>query len=415
MLQVFIFQPGAIKAAFDANPANATHPFSRLHSTLGWTSVALINFPIGFGKTPLEVTDTCSSLGATLVFLGRVDTNGDEVPDADRLISPSAVGGIDGEGTHLAQHYTLSLRDTDEDGVDNGLDNCPNAADQEDAWLNNGPDSDGLDSVCDPAPSTTSTAAPPPNGVDNDSDTFVDEDPTDGLDNDGDTATDEDGNCPVTAALPDEDQDCYSNRQDNCPISFNAGQIESEFLTTRILAAPDGGPWNDEIGDACDSQPTVANGRFFHFFDSDAFCINDTPGADGDGDGWCHIAAGADPDDSDANKTGRKLQDADKYLFGVQPGHAHSNYNEVWMQTDPLADCPEVVGKHDAWPPDFTKDRLVNTGDTIAGFGQGQLLTSEGQPGYDRRSDANADGQINVGDVTVLMGGGVMLTSCSPS
>ena len=38
----------------------------------------------------------------------------------------------------------------------------------------------------------------------------------------------------------------------------------------------------------------------------------------------------------------------------------------------------------------------------------------EGQPGYDRRSDGNADHVVNVGDVTVLFGGGVMLTSCTP-
>jgi hypothetical protein len=414
LLQVFVFQPGALKAAFDANPANSTHPFSRLHSTLGWTMVLLLNDSAGYSSFPSAVNDWCSSLSLTGMLLGRVDVDGNGVPDTDRLTSPATAGGIDGEGTHLAQLYTLSIRDADGDGIDNSLDTCPYVANQEDPWSTNAPDYDGLDSACDPSPTVASPPATPPDYVDNDSDTLVDEDPVNGYDDDGDTAVDEDGNCRATAGLPDQDQDCYPDRQDNCPLVSNPGQTEGELSQPRNSAAPDGGPRNDHIGNSCDSQPTVANGRFFHAFDSDAFCINDTPGADGDGDGWCHITAGADPNDNAPNITGRKNQNADGYLFPGQPGHGHPNYTEVWMQTDPLADCPEVIGKHDAWPPDFTKNRQVNSGDTIAGFGQGQMLTQEGDPNYRRRSDADANRQVNVGDLLLLLGGGVMLTACTP-
>jgi len=31
---------------------------------------------------------------------------------------------------------------------------------------------------------------------------------------------------------------------------------------------------------------------------------------------------------------------------------------------------------------------------------------------YSRRSDANGNGQVNVGDVIALFGGGIILTSC---
>ena len=55
-----------------------------------------------------------------------MDTDGDTTADTDRLTSPVAVGGIDGKGTHLAQLYALSIRDLDEDGIDNSLDTCPN-------------------------------------------------------------------------------------------------------------------------------------------------------------------------------------------------------------------------------------------------------------------------------------------------
>ena len=124
------------------------------------------------------------------------------------------------------------------------------------------------------------------------------------------------------------------------------------------------------MGDACDSEygggnsDTVADGIFFHALETDAFCINDTPGADDDGDGWCAVtSAGADPDDNDANVTGAKDQNADAHLFPGKPGHDYENYREIYMQTDPLADCAEVLLKHDAWPPDLNNDRFVNITD----------------------------------------------------
>ena len=369
LLQIFIFQPGTLKAAFSANPDSSIHPFSRLDASLGWISIVTINDPLAAGGAPSSVTDFCSPLTLVGALLGRVDTDGDTVADTDRLVSPASVGGIDGEGTQLAQAYLLSLRDVAEDGIENALDTCPFAANVEDPYTSAGQDSDGLDSACDPYPSEFN---------------------------------------------PDEDGDGFLNTQDNCPLASNPTQTESELSIARNAAAPDGGPWRDQLGDACDSEQggndLASDGLFFHAFTSDAFCINDTPGADGDSDGWCSVSAGADPDDGDPNVTGEDDQDADAHLFSGQPGHDYENWKEIYMQTDPLADCPEVAGSHDAWPPDFNMSKTVNILDV--GAMRAVFNLSEGDPGFDRRYDLNADGAINVLDFGLLSD--PFNTSCTP-
>jgi hypothetical protein len=82
----------------------------------------------------------------------------------------------------------------------------------------NDPDLDGLPNECDPDPDSRSTGSP--------------------------------GGCPAGLTGPDEDQDCFSNRQDNCPL---INQLEDPLS----IASPDNKPNpkdsdSDGIGDACD-------------------------------------------------------------------------------------------------------------------------------------------------------------------
>jgi len=73
----------------------------------------------------------------------------------------------------------------------------------------------------------------------------LNEDRVNNADDDGDTRLDEDGECRGTNALPD--QDCYSNRNDNCPLVSNR---QSDF--DEGLGAADAGPSADVIGDECE-------------------------------------------------------------------------------------------------------------------------------------------------------------------
>ena len=157
LFQIVTFAPGALKATFSASEDNKTHPFSRLDAGLGWTSIVVLNNPITAESVPSPNTEFCSLLSVTAALLGSVDTTGDTVGDTDRLTSPAAVGGIDGEGTQLAQLYVLSQRDLDGDGIEHSLDTCPHVANVEDPYTTAGPDLDALDSACDPNASQTNT------------------------------------------------------------------------------------------------------------------------------------------------------------------------------------------------------------------------------------------------------------------
>ncbi len=370
LLQLVTFSPGALKAAFRAAGAsNSTHPFTRLDSTLGWTMVVLLGDPFPSHGTPSPVSLFCSPLTVVSGLLGRVDTNADGVADTNRLTAPATVGGIDGEGTQLMRLYTLSYRDLDGDGIENKMDTCPAVANVEDPYSSSGPDHDGIDSACDPTP-----------------------------------ASDTNGG--------DHDLDGYLNEQDNCPLAANGAaqtdiqgvgnQTESEVGIARNIAAPDGGPWTDQLGDACDSEyglgnsDYAANGAFLYGIDSDAFCINNAPASDEDGDGWCSTASGADPNDNNAAVTGKPNADSDAHLFSGQPAHYWKDWIETYLQTDPLADCPEVVGKHDAWPPDFNMDRFANLLDILSYIPYFNI-TATGRSA--RRHDLNADGWVGMSDV----------------
>jgi glucose/arabinose dehydrogenase len=90
-------------------------------------------------------------------------------------------------------------------------------------------------------------------------------------------------------------------------------------------------------------------------------------------------------------------------------GDGFSDLREGSMSTDSLGGCP-TSGAHDAWPPDRNRDTQSNIGDLLATF-KGILLDPAN---YNRRSDGDGGGEVNVGDLIILYGGGVILTDCGP-
>ena len=147
---------------------------------------------------PGAITDFCAPLQTTNITLGGT-------AEEPFYVTPQA-------GTYTFTTIAVGQRDADGDGYENSLDTCPfdvNEGNPKEA--NSGDlDGDGLDAACDPNDDSAS------GGTDS-----------------------------------DEDADGYLNRQDNCPLVAN-GQNDETNQTDEDL---------DQIGDACDTAPDVADGE----------------------------------------------------------------------------------------------------------------------------------------------------------
>jgi hypothetical protein len=80
-------------------------------------------------------------------------------------------------------------------------------------------------------------------------------------------------------------------------------------------------------------------------------------------------------------------------------GDGFTDAVELYIGTDRYDDCPDVVGSHDAWPPDIDMDRYVSAVGDLLNF-SGRIGAVPGDPEWWHRLDVNADGVITVvGDV----------------
>lgn len=368
------------------------HQLSQLASPFGYGAFIVFQDDTS-PDSPTALTDFCN-FSATVNFLGTTADNPDTVSDeggAIRYRNPPAGTGIAGTGTHLWETISASVRDADDDGIDNDLDSCP--LDFDDSWdpraadETNDPDGDGIPNSCDPTP----------------------------IENVG---------------LGDHDGDGFPNRQDNCPIVANPDQAESE---TGLIPS-NGGPATDGIGDACDPNITIPDGHYHAVLNRVAMCVG---GSDGDGDGYCdatetllgsasdpeHLGvhyplplndSGADPippaaagvaqpcNDGVDNDADGQTDEADSGCTGTSDidGDGFDENAELFMGTSPWHACTAAPGKHDAWPPDTNNDGRVTIADVLAlkpAFG---ALT--GDSNYTARLDLTADGRISIADVLIM-------------
>jgi hypothetical protein len=207
-------------------------------------------------------------------------------------------------------------QDSDGDGIDDRVDNCPEDANFEqtntDMGDQDGDGREGEDGIDD---------------VDNDGDTLVDEDPPGDPegdvcddDNDNDTITDVNDNCPLVpnrgqadsdndgvgdACDDDDDNDTIADRYDNCPAVANPDQANSDG--DGAGDACDADDDNDTITDASDNCPLLANAAQT---DTDGDGAGDACDPDddndtiGDGNDNCPLVANADQTDSDGDGLG---------------------------------------------------------------------------------------------------------------
>ena len=193
-INVVVFEPGTDVAGF---PVDAG---------LGYPAVAVLrNFgdPLAVANPEL-LTDVCTTLSVAGVLNGVTGDNPDTGANEEGLAyrtNPAV------SGAYNFAAFAVSLRDAENDGIENSLDTCPfvvNAGNPRTGGSAGGDsDFDGLDAACDSSG--------------------------------GDS---------------DEDNDGYGNRQDNCPLVANGVALSNQA---------DGDL--DQIGDVCDPAPAVPTGH----------------------------------------------------------------------------------------------------------------------------------------------------------
>ncbi|UCH86829.1 MAG: hypothetical protein JSU97_10035 [Dehalococcoidia bacterium] len=146
---------------------------------------------------------------------------------------------------------------------------------------------------------------------------------SDGLDNDGDTKTDAADDdalgCDPSTYGGDTDYDGVPDGSDNCPLNWNPEQTNTDVALAAGGASMEGVPLTgDSDGDVCDT--------------------------DDDDDGYSDVL-------------------------------------EWYMGTDPLSNCPGVIGGHDAWPLDIDMSTFITMmGDIYAYVGNFGMVVSGNPP-----------------------------------
>ncbi len=228
---------GSIYAASPQNPNNgscATTP-----QTLNLLTAANLRIELlaADGTTVLQVANQQPAGNPERIEL--------ELPPADYYFRVSA----EVAGFNYAQFYeirvdTTPCQDSDGDGVNNCLDNCPTVANANQANA----DGDARGDACDNCPTVSNSNQTDGDG-DGDGDA-CDNCPTVANANqanaDGDAVGDACDNCPTVSnsTQTNSDGDTFGDACDNCPTTTNPTQANVD---------------GDAVGDACDNCPTVSN------------------------------------------------------------------------------------------------------------------------------------------------------------
>ncbi len=344
--QLLIFAPAALNAFGPPDPLNDA-------AGLGYVAMTVVNDPTQ-PRSPGQITGLCTSFSLIANIYGVTKANpcaGNTAPpcSTDAGISGPPAGAPTGRvryanpatpNTYLYGGLSTSARDVDGDGIENSLDTCPYTAttgyNPRAIDLANDPDLDmlpggGPAGGCDPTPNTDTGSG----------------------NHDGDAA-------PNATS--------WQNSADNCPLTVNGTNADSENTLSYNVAAYRGGPDTDHIGDACDSNPNKADGTFFTRLKLEPKCIG---GTDADGDGWCAATSPSslnDPNDSNANRT---PEDYDLILI---LDIAHSGSGVSPPAREPLQVCDDGI--------DNDGDGLVDILDSAAGPSTCRPKGLAAHPGY---------------------------------
>jgi hypothetical protein len=342
IIQIIMFNPG------DLYNLPSIPSSELLTAAAGMPALVILNDPTAV--QPQQIEDFCSPLVTTTILCGMTDSD----PDNPQSVDPDCDVGTGSEvrgtnpsspGTYFLRTLTQSLRDADDDGIENWVDTCP---------LSGNPDN------WDPrAPIHTNVA----NGADDDGDNIANVcDPQ-----------------PGEPTTHDQDEDGWGNRVDNCPSVYNPGvgipnqgQWDLDIVDW-ATAVPDGGPRADNIGPECDPHPTSPDGHYHFALTIDRMCLG---GTDADLDGVCDDY----PGENDANDD----TDGDGVL-------------------DEVDNCIGRANPHPAgltqMSPDINSNGIVQIDDVA--YVAGKFGLGTGQNGYRAAAElASQNGIIQIDDVT---------------
>lgn len=287
---------------------------------------------------------------------------------------------------------TLSTdNDSDDDGVENGLDLCPGTAPADPVDANGcsdaqvDPDSDG---ICSPgAPSGGPSGCTGSDNCPDDANAGQEDNEGDGL---GDVCD------------PDDDNDTVNDGGDNCQFTSNAGQEDAD---------------GDGNGDACDDEDD--GDGYTDLVESGAPLCAGTMNEDSFDDG---VANDGCPAVGPAETSCANMVDDDgdgRVNDGCPQAGTHSE-GSFNVGTNPLGPCSEgaEAGPSPSWPSDFVSGGgvlestdKINVLDVTSFLAPTRRLgTSPGHPDFDQRWDLSPGPGIfltwiAVNDLTALIAG----------
>ena len=354
------------EAVYGTNAASGLITASVLEEIMTQSAGASFNLNIsGLTKTTGNPLIGGETTFRALLDLGGLDPKGNETYS---FVVSNTTAIYDAGGNYIQntdKTFTLSVPDTDGDGINNSIDNCPSVANASQADA----DADGIGDACDNAPNT-----PNPSQTDTDGDGIGDVADTDD-DNDGcpDTSddfplvpsecSDTDGDGTGDNADPDNDNDGVLDTLDNCINTSNADQLDTDA---------------DGIGNVCDLDDDNDG-----FSDADeATCgtdpldVNSTP-TDTDAD--------ATPDCLDTDDDNDGFSDEVETTCGTDPLNANSTPTDT--DTDGIPDCIDT---------DDDNDGYEDNNDTFPLDAAEWLDTDEDGIGNNADLDDDNDGQTDV-------------------
>jgi len=229
----------------------------------------------------------------------------------------------------------------------------------------------------------------------------VDDTATCNPDIDGDTVPNSSDNCPSVSNPTQQDLD--GDGQGNaCDLDIDG---DGHFNTRETFhgSNPNSASSLIEVCDGVDNDGDTAVDEDGLDHDNDGQ-VND-PGPDADGDTIRDCVDTTTDTDGDGIMNPSDTNDDSPM---TSTNDLFTENEENWMATDGMDACPDNANGP-AWPVDIDNNRSVNIGDVIQ-FST-PILSSMGNPRYNRRFDFNANGSVNIGDV--LRFSGVILTSCT--
>ncbi|UCH86239.1 MAG: S8 family serine peptidase [Dehalococcoidia bacterium] len=421
----FTYAPGCFNGTSAATPAAAGAAALIIEAGLATTPAQVKTYLLSNAAVDRGAPGPDNVFGEGELVLGSIDADGDTVPDHVDTCPETydtGNGDYDGDGVPGSQPPPSATW---------GGDACD--ADDDNDTVLDGDDVDPLDEfacqdldadTCDDC-SVLGVADPSDDGPDNEPDGLCDDgDPDD--DNDGPLDTWENGYACTdkwTAdASDDDDTDGLTHAQEYAAATH---PCDPDTDDDTVLDGTDTDPLDpyvcqDVDSDTCDDCSVLGvadpsqdgtDADSDGACDAGDVCTND-PDDDADNDGIC-VASGYLPPktgDNDNCPADANPGQEDFEPDGIGDACDHSDGDdfvdavELYLATDPLDDCTDEIGVHDAWPLDINMDKGVTVVGDALNF-RDRIGAAPGDPEWWQRLDFNMDNDITVvGDALLFAG-----------